>query len=144
MSTTEAPYVVSHNFCAVRAETVDELVERLREFNANDDVAEEIAAFREAVAGQGAALASAVHTVKKELGATEVTESAGPEVIHGKFGDKWTYGLSDAPDLPDGRGKYVLREWTDKSNKARKAFVDPSKGPKPFSPGAEEAKIIWK
>lgn len=142
MATTEAPYVVSHNFCAIRAESVDELLDRLREFNAADEIGDEIAAFRAAVAGTP--LQNAVATVKHELGATEVTESAGPEVVHGKFGDKWTYGLSDAPDLPDGRGKYVLREWTDKSNKARKAFVDPSKGPKPFSPGAEEAKIIWK
>lgn len=144
MTTTEAPYVVSHNFCAIRAESVDELMDRLREFNANDEVSDEIASFRAAVAGTP--MQAAVATVKQELGGEVVsTTTAGePEIVTGKFGDKWTYNLSDAPALPDGRGNYVLREWTDKAGKARKAFVDPAKGPKPFSPGAEEAKIIWK
>ena len=140
---TEAPFVVSHNFCAVRADTVDELVDRLREFNASDDISDEIASFRAAVTGTP--MQAAVATVKQELGGEVVaTTTSEPEVVNGKFGDKWTYGLSDAPALPDGRGNYALREWTDKAGKARKAFVDPSKGPKPFAPGAEEAKIIWK
>lgn len=146
MSTTEAPFVVSHNFCAVRAETVEDLVDRLREFNANELVSDEIAAFRAAVTGTP--MQTAVATVKQELGGEVIAQpsapTGAPEVINGKYGDKWTYGLSDAPALPDGRGSYVLREWTDKAGKARKAFVDPIKGPKPFAAGAEEAKILWK
>lgn len=152
MQTTEAPFVVSHNFCAVRGNSVGELMDNLREFNAHDDVEAEILVFRSKVTNhphQGA-----VNSVHQELGGTVLVEPAAtpvaaapagtPEVIAGKYGDKWTYGLAEAPALPDGRGFYALREWTDAKQVARIAFVDPSKGPKPFSPGAVEAKIIWK
>lgn len=147
----EAPFVVSHNFCAIRANNVDDLLDRLREFNANDDLSEEISAFRSNVSN-GQSHAAAVQTVKQGLNAEVIAETATtaaaaaePEVIMGKYGDKFTYGLVDAPDLPDGRqGKYIFREWTDKAGKARRAFVDPMKGPKPTTPADAEAKIIWK
>jgi len=153
-STTEAPFVVSHNFCAVRGNSVSELMDHLREFNSTDEIEEEIAAFRAKVTNSPPHQA-AVALVTQELGATVVTPAAAepvaapasvgaPEVLPGKYGDRFTYGLAEAPALPDGRGFYVLREWTDAKGKARVAFVDPAKGPKPFAPGAEEAKIIWK
>ena len=147
MATTEAPFSFTTKFngdlLTVRGETVDEFADRIMDL-ANDPRITDALADLQKVSG--------VTVVKQTLGATEVDTEASPttaapgkpEVVTGKYGDKWTYGLSDAPALPDGRGDYVLREWTDKSGKARKAFVDPAKGPKPFSPGAEEAKIIWK
>lgn len=162
MQTTEAPFVVSHNFCAVRGNSVNELLDNLREFNSTDEIESEILAFRSKVANTPMAAytpapeQAAVALVAAELGGTVVStpapvavaapvqQMAGPEVVAGKYGDRWTYGLAEAPALPDGRGFYVLREWTDAKQTARKAFVDPAKGPKPFSPGAEEAKIIWK
>ena len=162
MQTTEAPFVVSHNFCAVRGNSVNELLDNLREFNSADEIESEILAFRSKVANTPMAAyipapapeQAAVALVAEELGGTVVSppapvaapvqQMAGPEVVAGKYGDRWTYGLAEAPALPDGRGFYVLREWTDAKQTARKAFVDPAKGPKPFAPGAEEAKIIWK
>ena len=144
MATTEAPFSFTTKFngdlLTVRGETVEQFADRIAELASDPRITDALGELQ---------MASGVTTIKQQMGATEVTTApveapSGPEVITGKYGDKWTYGLSDAPDLPDGRGKYVLREWTDKSNKARKAFVDPAKGPKPFSPGAEEAKIIWK
>ena len=68
----------------------------------------------------------------------------GLEEMTDKYGAKFTYGIADAPALPDGRGYYVFKEWTDRNGKARKAYVDPVKGPKPAKPGASEAPIIWK
>lgn len=157
MQTTEAPFVVSHNFCAVRGNSVNELLDNLREFNSTDEIESEIQAFRSKVANAPlfatvqAPAQAAVALVQQELGGTVVSppaapvqQMAGPEVLAGKYGDRWTYGLAEAPALPDGRGFYVLREWTDAKQTARKAFVDPAKGPKPFAPGAEEAKILWK
>lgn len=159
MQTTEAPFVVSHNFCAVRGNSVNELLDNLREFNSADEIESEILAFRSKVANPmieySPIVRKAVALVKDELGGyvvappepdspAPVQQMAGPEVVAGKYGDRWTYGLAEAPALPDGRGFYVLREWTDAKQTARKAFVDPAKGPKPFAPGAEEAKIIWK
>lgn len=49
MSTTEAPFVVSHNFCAIRANTVPELEDRLVEFTESEDMPALIAEFRAAV-----------------------------------------------------------------------------------------------
>jgi len=152
MSTTEAPFVVSHNFCAVRANTVDELLDRLREFNANPEIADEISEFRNSVTTQAAAIAA----VKEAMPGTVVTETvaaapaaaapaaaASPEMVNDKYGNAFTYNHPEAPALPDGRGLYVLKEWRDKNGKARKAFVDPVKGPKPFPAGAAEAPIVW-
>ena len=157
MQTTEAPFVVSHNFCAIRGNSVNELLDNLREFNSTDEIESEILAFRSKVSNTPVFAShapvpeqAAVALVEAELGGTVISppapvqQMAGPEVVAGKYGDRWTYGLAEAPALPDGRGFYALREWTDAKQTARKAFVDPSKGPKPFAPGAEEAKIIWK
>ena len=149
MATTEAPFSFTTKFngdlLTVRGETIDEFADRIAELASDPRISDALGDLQ---------MVSGVVAVKQQMGGSVVSttqqqpvaaaQPAGPEVVTGKYGDKWTYGLLDAPDLPDGRGKYVLREWTDKANKARIAFVDPAKGPKPFSPGAEEAKIIWK
>lgn len=65
------------------------------------------------------------------------------ERVTGKYDDTYTYGHPDAPALPDGRGHYIMREWQAKSGKKMRAWIDPIKGPKPFSKGAEEAPLVW-
>ena len=67
----------------------------------------------------------------------------GIEVLKDKFGNEWTYGHPDAPDLPDGRGKYAKKKGTSKAGKIYTGWFDPAKGPKPFKPGAVEAETIW-
>jgi len=65
------------------------------------------------------------------------------EVVKDKYGNEWTYGHPDAPDLPDGRGKYAKKKGVSKAGKAYVGWFDPAKGPKPFKPGATEAETIW-
>jgi len=65
------------------------------------------------------------------------------EVVKDKYGNEWTYGHPDAPDLPDGRGKYAKKKGVSKAGKSYVGWFDPAKGPKPFSPGAVEAETIW-
>lgn len=137
---TEAPFVVSHNFCAIRANTVGELHDRLREFNAYDGIDEEIATFRSVVAGN--AMSNAVGTARATLGGDVVERTTnGPETVENKHGDKFTYNHPDAKEIEPGVQE-VLREWTDRNGKARKAFVDPAKGPKPCSPGNRDKDYI--
>lgn len=69
--------------------------------------------------------------------------SAAVETVTDRYGNQWTYGLPDAPDLPDGRGKYAKKRGTSKQGKAYVGWFDPAKGPKPFQPGAVEAETIW-
>lgn len=65
------------------------------------------------------------------------------EVVKDKYGNEWTYGHPDAPDLPDGRGKYAKKKGISKAGKAYVGWFDPAKGPKPFKPGVSEAETIW-
>jgi hypothetical protein len=60
-----------------------------------------------------------------------------------KWGKKFAYGHPDAPDLPDGRGKYILKYVTLKAGTEKKVWVDPAEGPRPCKPGAAKAKQIW-
>jgi hypothetical protein len=72
--------------------------------------------------------------------------STGPasiEVIKDKYGNEWTYGHPDAPELPDGRGKYAKKKGVSKAGKNYVGWFDPAKGPKPFTVGATEAETIW-
>lgn len=80
------------------------------------------------------------------LVATPVSVPATPqsiEVVKDKYGNEWTYGHPDAPDLPDGRGKYAKKKGVSKAGKTYVGWFDPAKGPKPFKPGAAEAETIW-
>ena len=86
--------------------------------------------------------------LREALGATPVEQSTtksstGGEVVEDKYGNQWTYDHPNAPDLPDGRGKYAYKDWVDANGKRRKAWVDPAKGPRPFAKGEKEAAIIW-
>jgi len=65
------------------------------------------------------------------------------EVVKDKYGNEWTYGHPDAPELPDGRGKYAKKKGVSKAGKAYVGWFDPAKGPKPFKPGVAEAESIW-
>jgi hypothetical protein len=65
------------------------------------------------------------------------------EVVKDKYGNEWTYGHPDAPDLPDGRGKYAKKKGVSKAGKTYVGWFDPAKGPKPFKPGVAEAETIW-
>lgn len=150
MSTTEAPFSFTTKFCGdlltIRGETVDQFADRLMELAADPRITEALSDVQ-AISGVAAAVnglnATVVETTAAPQAAAEVAPGQ-PEVVFDKYRGKWTYGLADAPDLPDGRGKYVFREWTDKNGKARRAFWDPAAGPKPFTPGQSEAKPIWK
>lgn len=144
MSTTEAPFVVSANFCAIRGNSIDELFDNLAAFNAHPAIEDEIASFRSRVSG--ATASQAVANAQAGLGGTVISNSnpaAGPEIETDKYGAKFTYNHPDAPDLSDGRGKYVLKEWRSQAGKDLKAWVDPIKGPRPARKGEAEAQIIW-
>ena len=65
------------------------------------------------------------------------------EVVKDKYGNEWTYGHPDAPQLPDGRGKYAKKKGVSKAGKSYVGWFDPAKGPKPFKPGVAEAETIW-
>jgi hypothetical protein len=137
---------IAGDLFTIRGENVDEFVSRLIEVASDERIADAIGDIQ-SLGGH----APAVAAVKAEIGATVIettvasapVSTAGPSVESDKYGAAWTYSHPEAPALPDGRGQYVLKEWTDRNGKARKAFVDPSKGPRPFAKGAVEADIIW-
>lgn len=82
--------------------------------------------------------------VLADAGITQVATTPGTiEVLKDKYGNEWTYGHPDAPDLPDGRGKYAKKKGVSKAGKTYVGWFDPAKGPKPFKPGATEAETIW-
>lgn len=69
--------------------------------------------------------------------------SIGVEALKDRYGNEWTYGLPDAPPLPDGRGFYAKKRGISKAGKSYVGWFDPVKGPKPFSKGVAEAETIW-
>jgi hypothetical protein len=75
--------------------------------------------------------------------ATNTQTPQSIEVVKDKYGNEWTYGHPDAPDLPDGRGKYAKKKGVSKAGKTYVGWFDPAKGPKPFKPGVAEAETIW-
>jgi hypothetical protein len=97
--------------------------------------------------GAYAATPAAVQVLQDAgLNPTPVSAGSSPasiEVIKDRYGNEWTYGHPDAPDLPDGRGKYAKKKGISKAGKAYTGWFDPAKGPKPFTPGAVEAETIW-
>jgi hypothetical protein len=135
---------VNGDLLTVRGTTVDEFMDRVQELAADPRLTDALTELQSI---------SGVAVAKTMLGATEIAAPAAPaaapaaagapEVVKNQYGNVFTYNHPEAPDLPDGRGKYVFKEWSDKSGKQRKAFVDPIKGPKPFPPGATEAPTKW-
>jgi hypothetical protein len=81
--------------------------------------------------------------IASPVAATVPASPQSIEVMKDKYGNEWTYGHPDAPDLPDGRGKYAKKKGTSKAGKAYVGWFDPAKGPKPFKPGVAEAETIW-
>lgn len=65
------------------------------------------------------------------------------EQVTDRYSNVWTYNHPDAPDLPDGRGKYAQKQGTSKDGKSYVGWFDPAKGPKPFAKGTVEAPAIW-
>ena len=63
------------------------------------------------------------------------------ETVMDKWGKKFTYGLPQAPVVPNGR--MLLVEATNKAGKPYKAWVDPLTGPKPCKKVTEKAEPQW-
>lgn len=126
-------YTVSHNFTNVEANTVSELKDKIRDLVEDPEFGELLGEFRATVgAGNNNGTPThgqAVATAKQALGATEI------EVLTDKFDRQFTYGLAEAPALPDKSGFFVLMEWTSKAGKPMKKWVDPLDGPKPVRAG---------
>lgn len=103
------------------------------------EVGANVVAFEDTVLGVAAAA-----PVEAPAAAAPASPAATQiEWVEGKYGDRYCYGSPDAPALPDGRGHYILKDWTSKNGKKLRAWVDPVKGPKPFKPGAAEAELVW-
>lgn len=82
-------------------------------------------------------------TVSTPAAAASNGSGEGLAVEEDKWGKKFAYGHPDAPDLPDGRGKYILKFVKLKSGEEKKVWVDPAEGPRPCKPGSAKAKQIW-
>lgn len=135
----------------LRADSSDELALAIEEAQA---LAPQIVALTGSLqaAGAVASIAAPNQAPAVEANPPQVQNWQGPqastggaEVIVDRYGGKWTYGLADAPLLPDGRGHYVRHDWTSQSQKAMSAWKDPAVrgAPKQFPAGAAEAPIKW-
>lgn len=141
-------YTVSNNFCNVEANSIDELKSLLDDFVNDPDIEGLIASFRTATGSKASynsgtvSAEQGVANAKAALGGTEVQDL---EEVSDKWGKKFVYGHPDAPDLPGGRGKYILMEAKSKEGKPYKKWVDPLKGPKPAKPSedGEKAPDLW-
>jgi hypothetical protein len=145
MASTESPYVVSHNFCAVRAETLPELNQRLDDFNNDQDLPGRIARFRAnasiapittqaplQVVTQVAppAVIAAVPDVQQAVNNFNDAGITG-QIVQGtatsieqkedKFGGKYTRGNPDAGDC--SHGPRIYKDWRSKAGKQMQAFV---------------------
>lgn len=142
----EARYIfntkIGQDILTVRGDSADEFLANI------DDIIDSLGKV-----GELAEAARAVATVVTQIpGATvvghtqdtpQVATPGTVETLEDRWGNKWTYNLPDAPELPDGRGKYALKAGTARSGKAYRIFEDPSAGPKPFPKGAVKAESIW-
>ena len=144
MSTTEAPFSfttkLAGDLLTVRGENVDQFADRLMELASDSRILTALGELQSLGGGNPVAVVQAAMP-----GSTVISSApaGGPEQVTDKFGNSFTYNHPDAADLPDGRGKYVYKEWRDAKGQHRKAFMDPVKGPKQFPAGASEAPIIW-
>jgi len=75
--------------------------------------------------------------------AQDSTGDTSLSIEEDRWGKKFAYGHPDAPDLPDGRGKYILKYVKLKDGTEKRVWVDPAEGPRPCKPGAAKAKQIW-
>jgi hypothetical protein len=164
MNNTEAPFVVSHNFCAVRADTPEELLAKLNAFNANPDIQQAIAHFRDTVtnspsrpsAAQPAtltavptmALAPDVAAAVNNIQAAGMTGQVAPAGIEQRVGK---YHMKPNPEVYErghaeagvcSCGGRILKDWTTKAGDAKKAYVCLSDSP--FGTyKADKCAIVW-
>ena len=151
MSTTESPFSLNirmgNGQLTVRGDTLGELTSRTMELAASAEALEAITDLGSAFGPVASAVTNVKDAVGGDTSVQEVSfERGAVEEITDKYGAVFTYNLAEAPKLEDGRdGFYVKKVWTDQKGKARKAWTDPVKGPKPFPKAAngQEAPIIW-
>jgi hypothetical protein len=146
-TTTESPFSLTvkvgrnNDLLTGRADTAEEMLVRVQQLKQIAASLQDVAQVQEPAPVQDA-VAQAI----SNLAAGGITGTVVPgelEVITDKWGSEWTYNHPDAPDLPDGRGKYARKKGTGKSGKPYTGWFDPAKGPKPFTRGAVEAETIW-
>lgn len=129
MSTTEAPYVVSHNFCAVRANTVDELVERLTAFTEHPDVADLIGQFRAVASAQaplqGGGSPAPTFPSEADQAVANLAAAGVTGTVIEERNDKW--GNRFVKGEPTGQtcqhGERIVAYKKSKAGKPYKAFV---------------------
>ena len=145
MSNAEAPISfttkIGGDLFTVRGDSVAEFVNNLTSV-VNDERIVDLIGELQAMSGT----APAVAAVKAGAGGTvtSVSTSEGPTTETDKYGNKFTYGLSDAPTIPDTDLIGVLKEWRSKNGKDLKAFVHPRKGPRPAPEGGDIDWIDWR
>lgn len=133
----------------LRADEPTELVNRIQEaiaasmesaVGALEELALTASVGSVAVAAQPVAQ-TPVEIVQQVFNATPVEESnafapvappavpapAGINVVDDRWGNKWTYGRSDAPVCPNG--PMVLKQGTNQSGKSYAGWFDPAGGP---------------
>lgn len=125
----------------VRGDTIAEATMNLQQAVINE-LAANVAMLEESAIG-GSAAPTPVQVQAAPVAVSEEYGGSGMEVQKDRWGNSYTYNHPDAPALPDGRGPYILKDWTTKSGDRKRAWVDPTAGPKPAKPGASEAPIIW-
>lgn len=95
----------------------------------------------------GAVVTAATSQAQPRTTVVTVEPASGGEgglsIEEDRWGKKYAYGHPDAPDLPDGRGKYILKYVKLKDGTDKQVWVDPADGPRPCKPGAVKAKQIW-
>lgn len=150
-TTTEAPFVVSHNFCAIRANTVEELEANLAEFVSRPHVSNLISQFRETVSTQGVtrdvtpapapSVPQAVqNVVDAGIVAETVSSTAGIEMRKDQFGNTFTRGNPDAGSCI--HGPRLVMNGTNKSGAAYKAYACVNESP--FREGRYDKSAVCK
>lgn len=125
----------------VRGDTIAEATLNLQQAVINE-LAANVTMLEDSATG-GSAAPTPAQVQVAPAAPSEVSDGSGMEVQKDTWGNSYTYNHPDAPALPDGRGPYVLKDWITKSGDRKRAWVDPTKGPKPVKPGASEARAIW-
>lgn len=152
MSSTEAPFSLTikvgtnNDLLTGRADTAEAMAQRIQELKFLKELITGTTPVAEPTVEEAVATVQAVipaTVVETTTAPAAPLSSTAPEVVSDKYGAQYTYGLAEAPALPDGRGYYVKKAWTSQKGKRLVAWVDPIKGPKPFPKGAAEAELIW-
>ena len=127
MSTTESPFSLTikvgpnNDLLTGRADTKEEMTQRIADLQnygslQGSSQKDDTQAAVEALAGAGVA--------------TQVVEEATAiDTQVDEYGNEWTYGHPDAPDLPDGHDKYARKKRQNKAGRVYVGWFDPVKGP---------------